>query len=429
MPLAETFASWPLEARLAALFVLGAIAGAIANAAIYGFCYDPRPISPWSRNFPREGRTRWLDLLPIVGWLSPRPAGEVFAAAGRWRPLLVEFLTGVCFVVLYIWEVEELRLIMPDLEGHVRPSVKLLTLIHAQFFGHALLFVFLVAASLIDFDERTIPDEVTIPGTLAGLLLHTCVPQSQLIAHTTWQYGLTPGKSVLETILPLHLAAPRDWPAELNDAIGLAIGIGCFALWCIALLPRTWYARHGICRAIGLSVARIRRERATLWLGALAVVGSLAVGGIWSLGGERWESLLSSLVGLAAGLTLIQAIRLVGSWALGREAMGFGDAILMAMIGVYLGWQATIIAFFIAPFAAISIFVAQYLIHRDNELWFGPFLSFGAICTIAAWVPIWSWAQGTFYTPWLVPAAMAVCLVLTGLLLLILQTVRNMRSR
>ena len=38
----------------------------------------------------------------------------------------------------------------------------------------------MIVASLIDLDEKTIPDAVTVPGTLIGLLLAAWLPQSLL---------------------------------------------------------------------------------------------------------------------------------------------------------------------------------------------------------------------------------------------------------
>ena len=40
---------------------------------------------------------------------------------------------------------------------------------HEQFIAHVVLFCFMLVAFWIDVDEMTIPDGVTIPGTLAGL--------------------------------------------------------------------------------------------------------------------------------------------------------------------------------------------------------------------------------------------------------------------
>ena len=39
------------------------------------------------------------------------------------------------------------------------------------FFAHAILVVLMVAATFIDFDEQTIPDVITIPGTLIALII------------------------------------------------------------------------------------------------------------------------------------------------------------------------------------------------------------------------------------------------------------------
>ena len=42
--------------------------------------------------------------------------------------------------------------------------------LHAEFTSHLLLITLMIAASLVDIDEQTIPDLITIPGTLLGLL-------------------------------------------------------------------------------------------------------------------------------------------------------------------------------------------------------------------------------------------------------------------
>lgn len=54
------------------------------------------------------------------------------------------------------------------------------------------------------------------------------------------------------------------------------------------------------------------------------------------------EAILAA-VGAAGGLWLIRAFF---SWLFGKEALGFGDVILVAAIGTYLGWNATLLTFF-----------------------------------------------------------------------------------
>ncbi len=61
--------------------------------------------------------------------------------------------------------------------------------------------------------------------------------------------------------------------------------------------------------------------------------------------------LFTALLGLVGSGGIVWAVRLIGTAALRREAMGFGDVTLMMMVGTFLGWQACLIAFFISPFA------------------------------------------------------------------------------
>ena len=126
---------------------------------------------------------------------------------------------------------------------------------------------------------------------------------------------------------------------------------------------------------------------------------------------------MSALVGLAAGGGIVWVIRLVGSTALGREAMGFGDVTLMAMIGAFLGWQPVLIAFFIAPFVGAIVGLVQWIVIRDNVIPFGPFLCLAALVVVVFWAMIWDSAAGMFEVPWLVPSAIAICLPILGLLL------------
>ena len=182
-------------------------------------------------------------------------------------------------------------------------------------------------------------------------------------------------------------------------------------------MPRTWYGRHGWCRALGLSWARLRRDGGTYRCILLGVVGTLAIAGVWRLGGDRWEGLLTALVGMAAGGGIIWAVRIVGSAVLHREAMGFGDVTLMAMIGVFLGWQSCLMIFFLAPFAGLAIGLFTLALHRESEIPYGPFLCLAAAVVLLRWAGVWNWAEDLFSLGMIIPAIMAVGLVLMAGLL------------
>lgn len=106
----------------------------------------------------------------------------------------------------------------------------------------------------------------------------------------------------------------------------------------------------------------------------------------------RLNAAVSSLLGLAVGGGLIWVTRVLGRLAFRREAMGFGDVLLMGMVGSVLGWEAAVLTFFVAPFFGLVYGLWQLARHREHEVPYGPFLSMAAIVVmltqseIAAWL-------------------------------------------
>jgi prepilin signal peptidase PulO-like enzyme (type II secretory pathway) len=271
----------------------------------------------------------------------------------------------------------------------------------------------MLAASMIDVDEKTIPDEITVVGTLLGLGFAAAAPSSllpddlpRLALGTPWNC--------------LNLTSPNDWPDVLKgapSAVSLLLAFGCWWAWCVAILPRSWYSRHGWRRAMQLCGARLSRTPSTRRILGMGVFGSLVIATIWYCGGNNWMALLSALVGMAASGGLVWAVRVIGAAVLHREAMGFGDVTLMAMIGAFLGWQPALVVFFLAPFAGLVIGVLRLILFRDREIPYGPFLCLAALVVIVAWADIWAYTVHTFALGWIVPLALLVCLFLMALML------------
>jgi leader peptidase (prepilin peptidase) / N-methyltransferase len=274
----------------------------------------------------------------------------------------------------------------------------------------------MLAASIIDVDEMMIPDGITVSGTILGLLAAAAWPRSLLP-----DVPFLPGGADMTGYLGfLQVASPNRWPATFGGApLGgsLAIGLACWWLWCAAITTRTWYSRHGWRRAVQLSIARFLREPSTYRILRWAITGSLVIGIVWYRGGEGWAGLLSALVGMAVGGGLLWAVRIIGAIALQREAMGFGDVTLMAMIGAFLGWQSTLVVFFLAPVAGIVLGILRAILFRDREIPFGPFLCLASLAVIVAWDTLWQSVSVFFEMPGLVPLGMFGCLVLMGAML------------
>lgn len=96
-----------------------------------------------------------------------------------------------------------------------------------------------------------------------------------------------------------------------------------------------------------------------------------------------------STAGLGVGVIVTWGTRQLSSMALGTPTLGSGDVLLMAMIGAYLGWQPTLIAFALAPLFAVLIGLPLKVLSNRPILPYGPFLAAGAVTTLACWKWIW----------------------------------------
>jgi prepilin signal peptidase PulO-like enzyme (type II secretory pathway) len=428
----------PLEVRLGLVFVLGACAGAIVNWAVCTLAYSPRTINPWAS--PSLKPRHSLDFVPIVGWLGMAKATSIGQTWLWLRPLVVELSCAAALTWLYYWETKEFALLPPVLAtpplGFIgTPNIMLA--VHVQFLAHSLLAMLMLAASLVDIDERNIPDGITVPGTLAGLILAAAYPWSILSPDAAlppaWPLGAAADPEI--DFLKVTSPVPTAWPDALlprPNFSSLAIGLGCYLLWCAALLPRPWRTRRGVKFAVRLLTARmvqglLHRPSGRFFYPMLLVVliGIAGITSVWAVGGASWVALISALIGMAAGGGIVWIVRQIGWFTLGREAMGFGDVTLMAMIGAFLGWQNAIVIFFAAPLLALAWAVAQWIRSGDDELFHGPFLCLAAAIVVVRWVSIWEWARGIFILGWFVPLLLALAFVLMALMLSALRRLRG----
>lgn len=414
------FLSIPVAGRFVLFFVVGVCLGSLANLAIYQLAWHRRAFSPWGPRHPDAPPRRWSDRIPVLGWLGLRRESGVHGRGFWIRPMLLELLVGAGLPLLYWWEVGMLGLEPPDFAAAGLAFV--LRDPHHLFVAHACLIWLMLVASWIDIDEKTISDAITVPGALVGLVLVAVWPSSLLP-------DILVDEGVNSRLNCVWLSTPNDclpWRSPAwTGAAALGLGLACFGAWCVAILPRNWRTRHGLRRAFQILFARLVRDWTTYAILVVAVIGAAGIVATWRSGGVHWAGLLSGLVGMAIGGGTIWMIRILGSAVLHREAMGFGDVTLMAMMGAYLGWQAMILIFFFAPFAGLVIGLAQWLRRGESEIPYGPFLCLAAVVTILAWSPIWAEAQNYFALGWVLLLILVVCL---GLIVVLLPLVRWVMS-
>jgi leader peptidase (prepilin peptidase)/N-methyltransferase len=415
------------------LGILGACWGSVVNWATYELAYFRRPISPWSAQ--RVSPVSWRDRLPIIGWIFLRREGEIWGRHFWIRPLLVETFCAVGLPALYWWEVVARGL---DLSGEPMDG----TTLHIRFGFHVILFGMMLAGSLIDLDEKTLPDALTVPGTWLALLIAAGWPWALLPDFPYVPSGLRleaieagePWMAKLTEIAGdhprfLHVGSPGVWPAHLEGfprIWPLLAAWGIWWFWCFALMDRRWYSRLGWRRAWRYFWARFLRSPATWFAVRMGVVGTGGILVVWLVGGPHWRGLFSALVGLGAGVGLVWIVRILGWWALQREAMGFGDVTLMGMLGAAVGWQGSLIIFFLAPIVALVFAVVNLVLRQESLIPYGPFLCVAAAGLILGWQIIWPEARPVFGLGGLLFFILGGCLLLLPPLLVFVRLCRQL---
>ncbi len=283
------------------LFAIGTVVGSFLNVCIYRIPWQKSVVWPDSRCPKCLHSIAARDNVPILSWVflggACRHCGLPIAA----RYPAVEALVGLLFAGAYVTDVA----FGPRSYWGEMPSFLAVVL-----FYHLILIALLIAATFIDYDLWTIPDEIPVTGIVLGLALGTLFPEV------------------------------RPDPSKATTSAG----------------------------------------------------------GLWA-----------GVAGLLAGGGLTWSVRILGRVVFRREAMGFGDVTLMAMIGAFLGWQAAVLTFFLAPFFGLAHALwklVKYLGKRlsgrefssaDREMPFGPYLSMAAISLLLSWPWLWpGWAKPNF---------------------------------
>lgn len=359
-----------------------------------------------------------LLLKRFVGWMLAELDAAMAVEEGRPQPVPLPsgqlsswpVAAGCLLAVgLWWWEVTVAGL-SPD--GAPRSAAV------TRVAGHLVFFWLLAAAAWVDIRHRVIPDIITTPGVVVGLL-------------GTW---LLPA-----ILLPVLIMSPRSFAAAEASAdlltawgglqsggppvspLGPVMAVGVFTIWwAVCTAPFFLVDERPAAGGLGWLRDGLREPRTLLLVAGLPLLMVAA----W-LGGERFAAVESSLIGLAVSAGLVWLTRAGASLALGREAMGMGDVTLMAMVGAWLGWQPAVLTFFLATFIGLGHGLLQLVRHRENELPYGPSLCLAAAVVTLAWRPIWQLTSPFFADPLQLGLVLGLVVVLTALTLFVWQRLRG----
>ncbi len=357
----------------------------------------------------------------FVGWMLAEVDEAVVADgepvpehAGIWKPGTLLLAGGLLAGGLWAWEVILGGMLPANASGPAATSVAII----ARVAAHFMFFWLLAAAAWVDLRHRVIPDVITTPGVLVGLLVAWALPSC---------------------LLPIQVAQPRSFAAavEVTDAlaawgplmtgesvgmpVGLGVALAIFVLWWWMCTTPFLAPVTSMPAASGRLKAWLREPRSWVLL-----VGVTAISLASLREGPSFPALLSSLIGLAVSAGLVWLTRTGATVALGREAMGMGDVTLMAMVGAWLGWQPAVMTFFLATFLGLGHGVFQMIRHRENELPYGPSLCLAAALVTVGWSPLWRQAELFFVDAIQLGLMLGLVVVLTAVTLFIWRWLRGL---
>lgn len=138
------------------IFIAGSIVGSFLNVCIHRLPRGESVVFPSSHCPGCLRPIPWYMNIPLASYLALRGRCAYCKAKISFRYCIVEALTAAMFVLIY-WRFG----------------------MSPEFAVYSALFSVLIVVSFIDIEHWIIPDELVIPGAVAGLLLSAAYPKLQ----------------------------------------------------------------------------------------------------------------------------------------------------------------------------------------------------------------------------------------------------------
>ena len=237
---------------------------------------------------------------------------------------------------------------------------------------------------------------VFILGLCIGSFLNVCVyriPKAKSIVRPR-SFCPDCGKSIkwYDNIPLVSYAILRGRCRNCGKRIPLRYPFGELLTGLVSLLlywyfgPTGAFAAYWILACILITISLIDLET---WevpdvLSIPGIVAGVILMSVFRLNGASnsgW-AFLDSVFGMLAGGLMMFLLSVIGEWAFRKEAVGGGDVKLMAMIGAFLGWKLTILAFFAAPFIGSGVALFMKIKYKAEAVPYAPFLAVGTLVSL-----------------------------------------------
>ena len=154
----------------------GACVGSFLNVCIYRIPRDESVVAPRSHCPHCNTLIPWYLNIPMLSWLCLRGKCATCKGPISFRYTLVELLTGMVFLALFMKWAAPAVAHMPPLDHPLLVPV------------YWLFMAGLILGTFVDFEHFIIPDSVTIGGMGAGLVLSAFIPAMH--GQAVWWKGL-----------------------------------------------------------------------------------------------------------------------------------------------------------------------------------------------------------------------------------------------
>lgn len=91
------------------------------------------------------------------------------------------------------------------------------------------------------------------------------------------------------------------------------------------------------------------------------------------------DNLINSVINGLIAFLIMFALKLLGDFIFKKESLGGGDIKLMAIFGIVVGWQMSIITIFLSAFIALPSSIVALKTKSNHEIPYGPFLSIAVL--------------------------------------------------
>lgn len=364
--------------------LIGACIGSFLNVVIYRLPAGKSLSRPGSHCPGCSKPIAWYDNIPVLAWLWL--AGRCRACKARIsiQYPIIEALTAILFggwfYVCYMTDMRQEFYLF----GFLRTW--------PVFIAYLFLFGGLLACVMIDAKYYVIPLAVT--WLIVGVSL---VAMPGVVAYEQWAVGA--GRLEFYAALASVPKSYTTVAASIGGVVGLVVAIVGVQL---NLLPRSFdqaaiEAQPNEAPDAFLAHPHPRREVFKECLFLIFPVMGFVLGSVIEFEEGTIPPWLHVLAGVCLGYLIggavVWAVRILGTLAFGKEAMGLGDVHLMAAIGAVTGWREPVIAFFLAPFfgltwAVASAGAAAILKRQVRVIPYGPHLALASLIVILWRQPI-----------------------------------------